>query len=285
MNVKQPLENSYGKLSECFGYFNRAALKSDPTGCYNLGICYLNGYGCKKDVALAVENLSKAADMNHPRALCVMGELYRDGIGMEKNAARSIAAFSESAKTGNPYGQHAFAMALMAGEGGTTNSPKAVALLKSAAEQRCLPAMIEYAKCLYDGVGVDVASTNSLKGAELDAARVKLHDDYTNRCHMAVSWWYHCAVQHQSPEAMDRLAVCFREGKGVQSNDTAAVSWHRRAADAGYVPAMFHMAECCELGIGGLKKSHYNANWWKTRAHAELGDRNARVWVSSNELK
>ena len=59
----------------------------------------------------------------------------------------------------------------------------------------------------------------------------------------------------------------------------------RRAADCGHVPSMFSLAECCENGIGGLEKSHYNANWWKTRAHAELGDRNARIWLGSNKLK
>ncbi len=272
-------------LTESFGYFSRAALKNDPTGCYNLGVCYLNGYGCKKDIALAVENLSKAADLNHPRALCVMGEFYRDGNGVEKSAELSMAAFFNSAKTGNPYGQHAYAMALMADQSEPTNTVAAVDLLKKAALQRCLPAMVEYAKCLYDGVGVDVSFTNSLQGAELVAAQEKIYNEYTNRCHMAVSWWYHCAVEHKSPESMDRLAKCFREGKGVATNDIAAVTWYRRAAEAGYIPAMYNMAECCELGIGGLKKSHYNANWWKTRAHAESGDRNARVWLGSNKLK
>jgi hypothetical protein len=48
---------------------------------------------------------------------------------------------------------------------------------------------------------------------------------------------------------------------------------------------MLHIAECCENGVGGLKKSHYNANWWKTRARAAEGDRLASVWISCHKLE
>jgi hypothetical protein len=48
---------------------------------------------------------------------------------------------------------------------------------------------------------------------------------------------------------------------------------------------MISLAKCHEEGVGDLEKSHYNANWWKTRADAERGVRNARIWIESHSLK
>lgn len=274
------------KFYESFECFSRAAGKRDPTALYNLGVCYLNGYGCTRDAAKAIENFTRAADMNHPMAMNALGELYRDGVEVEHDAAKAFALFSDSAKSGNSFGQYNYAMSLLKDSGAAgTNAAAAVSLLEKSAKQRNVKAMNEYAKCLYDSVGVDFSATNSLEGAELDEAKAALEKADAERARQAVAWWLHCADRLRYPDAMHNLAKCFADGRGVDRNDRAAVVWFRRAADCGHVPSMFSLAECCENGIGGLEKSHYNANWWKTRAHAELGDRNARIWLGSNKLK
>jgi TPR repeat protein len=84
---------------------------------------------------------------------------------------------------------------------------------------------------------------------------------------------------------MHYLGQCFLDGRGVDKNEVAAVLWFKRAADLGCIPAMISLAKCHEEGVGDLEKSHYNANWWKTRADAERGVRNARIWIESHSLK
>lgn len=274
------------KFYESFEYFSRAADKRDPSALYNLGVCHLNGCGCTKDTAKAIENFTRAADMNHPRALNALGELYRDGVGVERDAAKALAFFADSARTGNSYGQYNYAMALLQDAGASgTNAVEAVSLLRKSALQRNLKAMNEYAKCLYDSVGVDFSATNELEGAEYDAAKLSLEKAGAERDRQAVSWWLHCADTMKHPESMYNLASCFMNGRGVERNAHAAVAWHSRAADLGHIPSMLALADCCEKGLGGLQKSHYNANWWKTRARAERGDRNARIWLGTHKLK
>ncbi len=48
---------------------------------------------------------------------------------------------------------------------------------------------------------------------------------------------------------------------------------------------MRSLDDCHDMGSGGLTTSHYNANWWRTKANAVAGDRNAWVWLSSHELQ
>ena len=270
---------------EAFGYFSRSAVKSDPNGLYNVGVCHLNGWGAKKDAAVALESLRKAAELDQPRALELLGEMYRDGIGVDKDAVMSTKYFSRSSGLGYPKGKFEYANALLAGRGIDRNERRAVSLLKSAAESGFTDAMDGYAKCLYDAIGVKPLSTNGLSGVELAKALDRDVKATSNRLHTAVSIWYHCATKRNFLPSMDNLATAFLEGRGVPRNERAAVGWYARAADKGYVPAMRHLAECHDKGVGGLKANHYNANWWRTKANATAGDRNAWVWLGTHELQ
>lgn len=279
-------ERTQKRQRDCFGYFSRAAVnKNDPNGLYNAGVCHLNGWGAKKDIAVALDYLQKAAEQDQPRALEILGELYRDGKGVDRDLVMSTKYFSRSSGLGFPKGMFEYANALLAGSGIEKNERRAVSLLKSAAESGLVDAMDGYAKCLYDAVGVKPFTTNGLSGVALAKALDQNAAAVSNRLHTAVSIWYHCATKRKFRPSMDNLATAFLEGKGVPRNERAAVGWYTEAAKNDYVPAMRHLADCHDLGVGGLKANHYNANWWRTKANAVAGDRNAWVWLSSHELQ
>ena len=260
-NSKGDLAND-ATLKECFGYFGRAAGKDDPNGHYNIGVCYLYGWGFRKDAALAMDHLKRAAEMDQPKAINLIGEMYRDGITVEQNPELAAKYFSQSSMLGYPRGQYNYAVALLAGDGIEKNEARAASLLKSASDRGLIEATDAYAKCLYDGVGVEASNPEE-----------------------AVSMWRRGAVNLKYPPSMDKLATSYREGKGIEKNEAWAVAWYKRAADYGYVTAMRHLADCYDAGTGGLAKNHYNANWWRTKANATEGDRMARVWLSSHKLE
>lgn len=283
---KHSVLNANKKYFEAFDYFTRASEKRDPTALYNLGFCYLNGYGCTKDINLAIENLTRASDMNNPQAMNALGVLYRDGVDVEGDLMKAFSYFAESAKLGNSDGQYNYAMALLNDKkGAVTNATKAVSILEKAAKQRNVEAMNEYARCLYESVGVGYSLTNELAGAEYEAAKALLEKQDAERAHQAISWWLYCADKIGYPPAMHNLAKSFMEGRGVDRNEQAAVVWYTRAAESRYIPSMLRLAECYDKGIGGLKESRYNANWWRTRAHAERGERDAKIWLSTHKLQ
>jgi TPR repeat protein len=273
------------EMREAFGYFNRAAGKNDPNGLYNLGTCYLNGFGCKKDASVALDFLRRAADAEQPKAVNAIGEMYRDGVAVERDRVAATKYFSESASLGYANGQYNYGLALKNGDGIEKNMKRATSYMKLAADQGFVPAMDEYAQCLWNGAGVEPPSTNGLYGAELDLLLASAAAAETNRMETAAVWWNQCARAVGYPPSMYHLAECYLTGRGAAVNERMAVVWLMKAARANYVPAMERLADCCEKGIGGLKESHYNANWWRTRARYVQGDRNASVWLSTHRLE
>jgi len=81
--VEQTLQRSY----DCF---RQAAVKRDPNGFVNLGTCYLRGFGCKQDMALAFLCFKSAADAGHPEAMDNVSACYQFGHGVKKNDELSL---------------------------------------------------------------------------------------------------------------------------------------------------------------------------------------------------
>lgn len=77
-------------LRKSYGYFRRAAIKRDPNGFINLGTCYLRGFGCKRDMALAFVCFKAAADAGHPEGMDNVSACYQFGHGVEKDAELSL---------------------------------------------------------------------------------------------------------------------------------------------------------------------------------------------------
>lgn len=76
--LNQTLHRSY----ECF---SKAAAQRDPNGFINLGTCYLRGYGCKQDMAMAFTCFKAAAEAGHPEGMDNMSACYQFGHGVEKD--------------------------------------------------------------------------------------------------------------------------------------------------------------------------------------------------------
>ena len=86
-----PSTNSVEKaLKSAYACFNRAAEQNDPNGFINLGTCYLKGFGCKQDMALAFECFRTAAQAGHPEGMDNLSACYQFGHGAAKDDERSL---------------------------------------------------------------------------------------------------------------------------------------------------------------------------------------------------
>jgi len=72
-------------LAKSYGYFRQAALQRDANGFINLGTCYLRGFGCKQDMAMAFSCFRAAAELGHPEGMDNMSACYQFGHGVQKN--------------------------------------------------------------------------------------------------------------------------------------------------------------------------------------------------------
>ena len=62
-------------LVKCFGIFKKAADTGDANGLYNLGMCYMQGYGCVADEDLAYKCFRASAEAGHPESINNVGNL------------------------------------------------------------------------------------------------------------------------------------------------------------------------------------------------------------------
>lgn len=195
-------------LRKSYTYFSWAAGQGDANGHYNLGMCYMQGYGVQRDVDRAFECFRTAADAGHPEAINNVGGCYRDGIVVEKDLVIAARWFAKSAEMGNVYGMLNYGLALQRGEGVKADPVMAVEYFKRSADGGSVEAVNAYAMCLYNGEGI---SEDKVKAAAL----------------------YRVAAERGFPPAMDNLAACYDLGVGGLPKDSnLATVWKIRARAA-----------------------------------------------------
>ena len=77
-------------LRKSFDYFSRAAAQRDPNGFINLGTCYLRGFGCKQDMAMAFQCFKSAAEAGHPEGMDNLSACYQFGHGVAPDTELSL---------------------------------------------------------------------------------------------------------------------------------------------------------------------------------------------------
>ena len=194
-------------LAKCFGLFKKAADKGDANGLYNLGMCYMQGYGCTPDEDLAYKCFRTSAEAGHPEAINNVGGFYRDGIVVRANPETAAKWFAKSAELGNAYGMFNYALALQRGEGVEEDVAKAVELLKEASELGNAEAMNAYGMCFYSGSGVEKDPVEAVK-------------------------WYRVSAGRGFAPAMDNLSSCYNLGIGVKKDEKEGLVWKVRSMAA-----------------------------------------------------
>ena len=194
-------------LVKCFGIFKKAADTGDSNGLYNLGMCYMQGYGCVQDQDLAYKCFLASAEAGHPESINNVGGFYRDGIVVRANPETAAKWFARSADLGNVYGMFNYALALQRGEGVEKDAKKAVELLKEASELGSAEAMNAYGMCYYNGDGVDKDAVEAVK-------------------------WYRASAARGFAPAMDNLSSCYNLGVGVRKDEKEGLAWKVRSMAA-----------------------------------------------------
>ena len=157
-------------LKDAFVAFNDAAKLKDPNGLYNLGMCYLNGYGCPVDTMMGINCFRTAAEAGHPEAINNIGGCFRDGVVVKQNLETAAKWFKKSSELGNRFGQLNYGLALQNGDGVKKDEKAAFELFKLASAQGSPEADNLLGMCYYRGRGVEkddkVARAYFLKSAD-----------------------------------------------------------------------------------------------------------------------
>ena len=72
-------------LARGYKFFHQAAVQHDANGFINLGTCYLRGFGCRQDMAMAFNCFRAAAELGHPEGMDNVSACYQFGHGVKKD--------------------------------------------------------------------------------------------------------------------------------------------------------------------------------------------------------
>lgn len=212
--IAQALESTSTNAAEVaalaekgLGCFKKAAAKKDANAYYNIGMCYMQGYGGTVDAGRAFQCFRAAAEEGHPEAINNIGGFYRDGIGVMTNAELSVRWFKKSAELGNAYGQLNYALAMQRGEGTTRDEAAAAKMMREACDQGCAEAMGAYGMCLYNGSGIEKNVGEAFR-------------------------WFQKSAELGFSSAMDNLAECYGRGEGTERDVVKSAEWKMRARAA-----------------------------------------------------
>jgi len=208
--LSQPATNSVqikAAMTRAINCYKTAAGKRDANGLYNLGMCYMHGYGCDQDAERAFHCFRSAAEFGHPEAINNIGGCYRDGILVPTNQVAAVRWFKRSADLGNPYGELNYALALQRGDGVRRDEALAAELLADAAEHGNAEAMNVYGMCFHAGRGVK---------RDLETAFL----------------WFRRSAERGFPPAMDNLAFCYGNGVGTTRDVLKSALWKMRSRAA-----------------------------------------------------
>ena len=92
------------------------------------------------------------------------------------------------------------------------------------------------------------------------------------------------AATMRDPNALINLGTCYQRGMGCDQDFALAFECFRSAADAGHPDGMNYMAACYEFGHGVAKDAD-RARYWRMRAKAARGDKDAAEWLVTRKDK
>ena len=191
--------------------------------------------------------LSRGAELNHSGCQAGLSKLYYFGLGVGQDYKKAFSFAQKSADQGDVDGMRRLGICYRFGNGTRRNIPQAIEYFKRAIEQNDVRSMV----CLGDIRHYDEGFKNMSEAVGLYKRAAKLGDG----------------------KAMSELGCCYFVGFESYHNGAeetpdykTAVSWFRKAADAGNAEGQLSLGYCYENGLGVAKNPHDAFKWYKLAA-------------------
>jgi TPR repeat protein len=201
------------------------------------------------ELAEFIQHSKGAAEAGDVVAQNQLGDLYYEGgPGIERNFEEAMVWYSRAAAHGNIDAIYSVAWAYFSGEGVLQSFSDAAVWFEKAVAHCHKKACRNLGKILYFGLGgvpqhVDRGrklweQAADLGDAEAAAIIGKLYmegDTHTPANTEAGVKFLQIAAEQDDGYSMFLLACCYRDGQGVEKNETRALMWFESAREAGFV--------------------------------------------------
>lgn len=239
--VGSPLMNK-AQAFECFS--NAVSLNQ---GYYYLGLCYINGIGCKKNAEKAVSIFLDGAESGEDDCLCALGICREFGIGCEIDYEMAVALYTRAAENDHATAINNLGGCYFHGHGVAVDKEYATELYMKAAELGNSNAECRLGICCEEG-----------DGCKKDENAAFAH--------------YEIAAKAFNPIALYRLALCYDNGIGTEQNYATAFEKYLLSAKKGCATAMYEAGLMLKYGRGTHKNPDEAYRWFTEAANRGISD-------------
>jgi uncharacterized protein len=183
------------------------------------------------------ELIDESAGAKPPEIVFLEGVLRFNGLGLPQDFERAYKCFRAAAESGLIGAQFSAGRMLVEGRGVLPDVEAGVKLLRKAADQDFIPAMLWLAL--------------ALTGQESASEKFEL---------------LHRSATLGAAIPASEVAFAYEDGIGVEQNKTEALRWYKIAAQAGVISACDRLATAYRYGELGLANSESEADFWAAKA-------------------
>lgn len=207
-----------------------------------MGYYYSSGYGVKKDVNLAFEWYSKAAEQNNPAALNNLAVCYKYGKGTEIDMTKTACYYEKSAKLGNITAQKNLAICYKNGTGVELNPQKEFYWTLEAAKNGDNESIGKIALHHLKGYGTEINKVEAL----IWYAKYYFKGIQINNANDALNLLQKKGDEGDS-QALYIIGKCFQYGVATEKNIGEALLYFERAAELGHIESLIKIHRISSL--------------------------------------
>ncbi len=284
-NIKSIEKEPWGKTVTAFMYLNKwpieftqeqaiACIKSsaeadDAMAQAMLGKCYRDGLGVVPDPIQAFNYIQASAEKGNPKGLYRISECYRKGIGVEKDYEKAYIFATKAADTGDPIGLYELGLCYYYGVHINEDVNVALNYFKQSSECGWFPAqsIIGYEiikKCEEKKdsdeeleQGIYLLKQGAKRGTNFAyyALANIYREGFCVKKDLSQAFYWHQintvkGVDDYKIDSHIILGNMYENGEGTTKNSENAYYQYKKAADAGSLDGMTHIARCLLFGIG-----------------------------------
>lgn len=198
---------------QAFYYFQKAADHGDIDALVKLALCWLEGDGVTQDISKAIKYFRLAADQGDADAAHRLSIVYSTGVGVPVDPAAATKWLELAAAFGQAESQFQLGLQYRHGQG-ALRQPDVVYIMQ-----------------IHHFVTSDSSSNFFLQAAE----------------------WFRKSADQGHAGAQCALALCYRDGFGLDKSPAQMVYYLQLASAQGHADALYALALCYRDGVGTPK--------------------------------
>ena len=235
LGVKKDIDKAIFFYNMCVDKYN------DSISINNLAALYEKNN--MKDDSAIFQLYEKASKQGDYYALCNVGYCYKDGIGVTKNIEKAIECYKKASENGEERGTFELANCYYNGIGYAKNVSKAVELLKTIPYYYLSHFLLgdiyyydykKYDTCIkYYLKYIEIVKRQNIISMEMDrydSANFNIGYSYSMiKNYKEAIEYYKIAADYHNSLAANNLSIIYRNGLGVEKNDSTADYWANKA--------------------------------------------------------